>query len=70
MAEKPEFVDTISQATRQRWRRAEPSSVRPAVKREGSRLSHWPPKSWLEWRIENFMPWRLKSWTDKFRDGS
>ena len=66
MAQKPEFVDTISEMTRQRWRRVEPI-VKQAVPKERSRLSHWPPKSWLEWRIETFMPWRLKSWSSRFR---
>jgi len=69
MAKKTEFVDTISEMTRQRWRRAEPI-VKQAVAKERSKLSHWPPKSWLEWRIETLTPWRMNSWSSRFWRGS
>lgn len=63
MANKPEFVDTISAATRQRWRRPEKSaSEATPVVEERSRLSHWPPNSLIEWRLETFTPWRIKAW--------
>ena len=66
MAEKPEFVDMISEATRQSRRRAHrPSLVKPEVK-ERSRISHWPPDRMVQWRLENLTPWKLKSW--KFKD--
>ena len=54
MADKPEFVDMISEATRQSRRRIMPRMVdlAPAVK-ETSRLSHWPPDRWTQWRLEN-----------------
>ena len=42
MADKSEFVDMISEATRQTRRRYKPRVAEPEVK-ETSRLSHWPP---------------------------
>ena len=65
MADKPEFVDMISEATRQKWRWRPPRIVQPAADAEKSRLSHWPPERWLIWRLENLTPWKLKSWRDK-----
>jgi hypothetical protein len=65
MADKPEFVDTIGEATRQLRRRDVPRVTEPAVK-ESSRLSHWPPDRWEQWRMEMLTPWKLKSW--KFRN--
>jgi hypothetical protein len=66
MADKPEFVDTIGEATRQRWRRPTPRTLKPMPEaEEKSRLSHWPPQRWLEWRLENLTPWKLKGWRDK-----
>ena len=61
MADKPEFVDLISDATRQNTRRTMPRVIEPVVK-ETSRLSHWPPERWSEWRMEMLTPWKLKSW--------
>jgi len=63
--DKPVFVDMISEATRQSRRRIMPRVVEPEVK-ETSRLSHWPPDRWQQWRIETLTPWKLKSW--KFKD--
>ena len=65
MAEKSEFVDMIREATRQSRRRAMPRIIEPEVK-ETSRLSHWPPERWTQWRMENLTPWKVKSW--KFKD--
>jgi hypothetical protein len=66
VAEKPEFVDTISEATKQKRRRAMPRIVDlPPVVKETSRLSHWPPERWTQWRIENLTPWKLKPWKVK-----
>ena len=66
MADKPEFVDMISEATRQsRRRRVDVLAAEPAVK-ERSRMSHWPPDRMVQWRLENLTPWKLKSW--KFKD--
>jgi len=65
MADKPEFVDMISEATQQKWRRrVMPRVVHPVVK-ETSRLSHWPPDRWLQWRLETLTPWKLKTWKFK-----
>jgi hypothetical protein len=64
MADKSEFVDMISEATRQTRRRYAPRVVEPAVK-ETSRLSHWPPDRWVQWRMETLTPWKLKSWKFK-----
>jgi len=66
MADKPEFVDIISEATRQRTRRIEPSVIEHADVKETSRLSHWPPDRWTQWRLETLTPWKLKPW--KFRN--
>jgi hypothetical protein len=64
MADKPEFVDMISEAPRQTRRRYAPRVVKPAAK-ETSRLSHWPPDRWVQWRMETLTPWKLKSWKFK-----
>ena len=66
MAEKAKFVDMISEATRQNRRRAMPRIIEPMpVAKETSRLSHWPPDRWTQWRMENLTPWKLKSWKFK-----
>ena len=65
MADKSEFVDMISEATRQTRRRIMPRVAKPEVK-ETSRLSHWPPEHWKQWRVETLTPWKLKTW--KYRD--
>jgi hypothetical protein len=65
MADKSFFVDTISEATRQTRRRAMPRVEKAEVK-EVSRLSHWPPDRWEQWRLETLTPWKLRSW--KFKD--
>lgn len=64
MADKPEFVDMISEATRQSRRRIMPRVAEPEVK-ERSRLSHWPPDHWKQWRIETLTPWKLRSWKSR-----
>jgi hypothetical protein len=46
VADKPEFVDMISEATRQVRRRVVRRAVEPEVK-ERSGLSHWPPDRWV-----------------------
>ncbi|HLX17109.1 MAG TPA: hypothetical protein VKS24_18140 [Bradyrhizobium sp.] len=62
MADKAEFVDMISEATQQRRRRVMPRAVKKAVAEETSRLSHWPPERWAQWRLEALTPWKIKSW--------
>jgi hypothetical protein len=64
MADKAEFVDMISDATRQARRRHAASVVEPAAK-ETSRLSHWPPDRWQQWRMETLTPWKMKPWKFK-----
>jgi hypothetical protein len=64
MADKPEFVDMISDATRQSRRRVVRRAVEPVVK-ETSRLSHWPPDRWVQWRLETLTPWKLRAWKFK-----
>jgi hypothetical protein len=74
MANKPEFVDLISHATRQKWRRAAPGAAAASASlakeptgREKRRLSNWPPARFAQWRLENLTPWKftLKSWSFK-----
>ena len=67
MTDKPEFVDMISEATHQLRRRLMPRIVDlPTAPKETSRLSHWPPDRWTQWRMETLTPWKLKPW--KFRN--
>ena len=65
VADKPEFIDMISEATLQSYRRVMPRVVEPEAK-ETSRLSRWPPDRWTQWRMETLTPWKLKPW--KFKD--
>ena len=65
MADKPEFVDMISEATRQNRRGHAPRVVAEPVVKETSRLSHWPPDRWTQWRMETLTPWKLKPWKSK-----
>lgn len=63
MANKPEYVDLISEATRQHRRRA--TRLRIVAKPEAeetSRLSRWPPAMFRQWKVENLMPWKSASW--------
>jgi hypothetical protein len=64
MADKSEFVDMISDATRQVRRHIVRRAVEPAVK-ETSRLSRWPPDRWEQWRMETLTPWKLRAWKFK-----
>jgi hypothetical protein len=64
VADKPEFVDMISEATRQTRRRVMPRVVEPE-EQERSHLSNWPPVRWQRWRMETLTPWKLKSWKFK-----
>ncbi|WP_028348465.1 hypothetical protein [Bradyrhizobium murdochi] len=64
MTDKPEFVDMISEATRQVRRRRTRHIVdlQPVATKEASRLSHWPPEHWQQWRMEKLTPWKIKPW--------
>lgn len=68
MAEKPEYVDLVSAATRQSWRNTSKVSRRQAradlpdlVEEPKSRLSHWPPARWAEWRLDLLKPWKSRN---------
>ena len=63
MADKPEFVDMISEATRQK-RRVMPRVIEAAPSKETSRLGHRPARL-LQWRLENLTPWKIKPWEHK-----
>jgi hypothetical protein len=66
MADKPEYVDMISEATAQLYRRSMPRIVDlPNAPKETSRLSHWPPEHWQKWRMETLTPWKIKAWLSK-----
>lgn len=62
VADKPEFVDMISEATRQSRRRYAPRAIIEPEVKERSRLSHWPPERWTQWRLETLTPWKIKPW--------
>lgn len=68
MAKKPEYVDLISAATRQSWKGAGTTSRHHArtdlpelVEEPKSRLSHWPPARWAEWRLNLLKPWKVRN---------
>jgi len=65
MADKPEYVDLISEATRQSRRStARIVDLDPGPTKETSRLGHRSER--LEaWRMETFTPWKLKPWKFK-----
>jgi hypothetical protein len=66
MADKPEFVDLISDATRQNRRRAMPDIIEPEVK-ETSRMAHRSTRM-DQWRTEMLTPWKLKPGSIKHWD--
>lgn len=66
MADKPEFVDLISDATRQNRRRAVEVDVAPVAK-ETSRIAHRSARM-DQWRTEMLTPWKLKPGTIKHWD--
>lgn len=59
MAEKSTSVDTIQEATRQRWRRARLRALKAAVE-DKPRLGRWPPPRQAAWRLELLKPWKIK----------
>jgi hypothetical protein len=71
MANKPEFVDLVSDRTRQNYRR--PAAVKKVVAADSEpveerRLSHWPPERMEQWRLVNLTPWKIKLRSWKFKD--
>jgi len=73
MANKPQFVDLISDRTRQRWHRqvkqvaVKQVAAEPEPKLE-KRLSNWPPDRMAQWRVVNLTPWKIKLKSWKFKD--
>lgn len=67
MANKPEYVELIGEATRQHRRRATPLRIvaTPEVE-ETSKLSRWPPAMFRQWKLETLTRWTSASW--KLRD--
>ena len=66
MADKPEYVDLISDATRQNRRNtARIVDLDPVASKKTSRLGHRSER-FEAWRIETFTPWKLKP--GKFKD--
>ena len=63
MDNKPEYVDLISEATRQHRRRAAPLRIvaKPEPE-EISKLSRWPPAMFKQWKLENLARWKASSW--------
>ena len=61
MADKPEFVDMISEATRQNRRSFTPRIIEPEVK-EKSRLGHWPPRRWTQLAAGDVPAMEVKPW--------
>jgi hypothetical protein len=75
MADKPQYVDLISDATRQKRRRREEVQVvmksvfdTPEEAQPERRLSNWPPGRLAQWRLENLTPWKMKLKAWKLKD--
>ena len=58
MTENSTFVDTIREATRQRWRRRKLADLKSAAE-EKPRMGRWPPPRRTEWRLALRKPWKL-----------
>ena len=76
MANKPEYVDLISDATRQKRRRREEAHVAAKTVFDAPeeapqperRLSNWPPGRIAQWRMENLSAWKMKVKGWKLKD--
>ncbi len=68
MANKPDFVDLISDRTRQNWRRPVKNVAAAPEAKEEKRLSHWPPDRMEQWRLVNLTPWKMKLRSWKYKD--
>ena len=66
MADKPEFVDLISDATKQsrRGNQSRMVDLPTAPSKKTSRLSHRSERL-EQWRLENLTPWKIKPWGAK-----
>ena len=67
MANKPDFVDLISDRTRQNYRRPVKKVVAEAEADE-KRLSNWPPDRMEQWRLVNLTSWKIKLKSWKYKD--
>jgi hypothetical protein len=73
---KPQYVDLIGEATRQKRRRREEAHVvaktvfdePEEASQPERRLSNWPPGRMAQWRLENLAPWRMKLKAWKLKD--
>jgi hypothetical protein len=54
------FIDTIQEATRQRWRRARLRTLKPTPLEDKPRVGRWPPPRQAKWRLELLRPWKLE----------
>jgi hypothetical protein len=68
MANKPEFVDLISDRTRQAYRRPAKRAAAAEPEVEEKRLSHWPPDRMEQWRLVNLTSWKMKLKSWKYKD--
>lgn len=65
MTDKPEYVDMISEATKQvRRRTTQIVDLQTIPTKETSRLGKWPPEHWQQWRMEKLTPWKIKPWDE------
>ena len=68
MANKPEFVDLVSDRTRQNYKRPVKRVVAADPEPEVRRLSHWPPDRMEQWRLVNLTSWKMKLKSWKYKD--
>lgn len=68
MADKREYVDLISAATRQSWKSTSKALGHHAradlpelAEEPRSRLSHWPPERLAQWRLDILKPWKKRN---------
>lgn len=63
MANKPDYVDLIGEATRQHRRRATPLRIVATPEVEAtSKLSRWPPAMFRQWKLETLTRWTSAPW--------
>ena len=66
MANKPDYVDLISDATRQHRRRTTPLRIVAKPEPEPtSRLSNWPPALFRQWKLDTLTRWTRTPWKTK-----
>jgi hypothetical protein len=72
MANKPQFVDLIRDATPQRRKSPRRIVAKREPVKEERRLSNWPPGRFAKWRLETLVPWKLmqKAWQFKSWSGT